>query len=360
MHLSLHKKAYRDILLIANGHEVFKNDLSKFVQNIHHIDIYSGDEHYLNSLDSFKNYIKNKNLLNRETKVVYASGLEGKKDIQQYIESNFDVFGIPLTQFDNISDLNKIHNSLLKNKIKIPEISDTFNYKSLSKSYNSSGGIGVGNNIFSSNTYFQKFIPGKTFSISFIASDSDPVILGFNQLFIVENNTKYPFLHAGAMIIDFEQPYRGYMLDWIKVITKYYSLTGYISIDFKIFSNNLEILDINPRLSGSYRLYTRKYKNLMFNHMKPGDPLNLKSNDYFSYIILYAKNDLVVDRRISSIEDVSDTPNIGQAIKKDMPIMTLNIRANNQHNLFKEIKRRIISAMKIIDCYNTQLDYEQY
>ena len=43
----------------------------------------------------------------------------------------------------------------------------------------------------------------------------------------------------------------------------------------------------------------------------------------------YAKNDLVVDKRISSIEDVSDTPNIGQAIKKDMPIMTLNIRANN-------------------------------
>ncbi|GIR42742.1 MAG: hypothetical protein CM15mP53_06580 [Ectothiorhodospiraceae bacterium] len=80
----------------------------------------------------------------------------------------------------------------------------------------------------------------------------------------------------------------------------------------------------------------------------------------FPISFFYAKNDLVVDRRISSIEDVSDTPNIGQAIKKDMPIMTLNIRANNQHNLFKEIKRRIISAMKIIDCYNTQLDYEQY
>ena len=46
MHLSLHKKAYRDILLIANGHEIYKNDLSKFVQNIHHIDIYSDDEIY--------------------------------------------------------------------------------------------------------------------------------------------------------------------------------------------------------------------------------------------------------------------------------------------------------------------------
>jgi len=360
MHLSLHKKAYRDILLIANGHEVYKNDLSKLAQNIYHIDVYSDDENYLNSLDSFKNYVNNNNLLDRETKIVYASGLEGKKDIQHYIENNFDVFGIPLTQFDEISNLNKINNTLLKGKINIPEISDTFNYKSLSKSYNSSGGIDVGNNIFSSNTYFQKFIPGKTFSISFIASDSDPFILGFNQLFSVENNTKYPFLHAGAMSIDFDQPYKGYMLDWIKVITKCFSLTGYISIDFKIFNNKLEILDINPRLSSSYRLYTRKYKNLIANHMMPGRPLDIKSNDYFAYIILYAKNDFVVDKCIGFIEDVSDTPNIGQVIKKDMPIMTLNIRANNQYNLYKEIKRRIISAMKIIDCYNTQLDYEQY
>ena len=92
MHLSLHKKAYRDILLIANGHEVYKNDLSKFVQNIHHIDNYSDDEHCLNSLDSFKNYIKNKNLLDRETKVVYASGLEGKKDIQQGIIVSISTF----------------------------------------------------------------------------------------------------------------------------------------------------------------------------------------------------------------------------------------------------------------------------
>ena len=54
----------------------------------------------------------------------------------------------------------------------------------------------------------------------------------------------YPFLHAGAMSIDFDQPYKGYMLDWIKVITKHYSLTGYISIDFKIFNNKLEILNL--------------------------------------------------------------------------------------------------------------------
>ena len=358
MHLNSHKKAYRDILLIANGHEVYLKDLGKHVDTIHYIDSYSDKQDHLDSLDSFKNYVHSNNLLDKETKVVYASGLEGKKEIHQYIEDNFHVLGVPLTEFDNISNLNKIDDSLLSDKIKIPEISDEFNYKFLSKNYYSSGGMGVGNNLTLSSTYFQKFIPGKTFSISFIASSSNPTILGFNQLFTVKNNIKFPFLHAGCMTIDFDQPYRGYIEDWVCKISKHFKLTGYISIDFKIYNKRIEILDINPRLSGSYRLYTRKYNNLMSNHMMLSNTLDIKSMHYHSYIILYAKNDIKVDDKIQTLPDVSDIPDIGHVIKKDMPIITLNIKADNQDDLYKIIKRRIKSAMEIIDCYNTQLEYE--
>ena len=41
------QKAYRDILLIANGHEVYHKDLSEHFKNIHHIDSYSDEEDYL-------------------------------------------------------------------------------------------------------------------------------------------------------------------------------------------------------------------------------------------------------------------------------------------------------------------------
>ena len=358
MHLNSHKKAYRDILLIANGHEVYHKDLSEHFQNIHHIDSYSDEEDYLSSLNSFKNYVRNKNLLQKDTKVVYASGLEGKKEIHQYIEDNFHVLGVPLTEFDNISSLDKIDHSLLNNNIKIPEITYEFNYKYLSKSYDSSGGMRVGNDLTLSSTYFQKFIPGKTFSISFIASPSTPTILGFNQLFIVKNNIKYPFLHAGCMTIDLDQPYKGYIEDWVYKISKHFNLTGFISIDFKIYNQSIEILDINPRLSGSYRLYTRKYNNLMCNHMMLSNTLDIKSKDYLSYIILYAKDDIKVDKKIQTLPDVSDIPDVGQVIKKDMPVITLNMKADNQDDLYKTIKRRIKSAMEIIDCYNTQLEYE--
>ena len=42
-HLSLHKKAYRDILLIANGHEVLKMTSASLLEYTSVIDIYSGD-----------------------------------------------------------------------------------------------------------------------------------------------------------------------------------------------------------------------------------------------------------------------------------------------------------------------------
>ena len=96
----------------------------------------------------------------------------------------------------------------------------------------------------------------------------------------------------------------------------------------------------------------------MSNHLSFTDNVTQKSNDYFSYIILYAKKDIVIDNRIKNIPDITDLPEIGEVIRKDSPILTLNIQADNPRELYQEINSRIMCAMKIIDCYNTQLEYE--
>ena len=54
----------------------------------------------------------------------------------------------------------------------------------------------------------------------------------------------------------------------------------------------------------------------------------------------------------------SDRPTIGDSIKKDMPLFTINLYSNDKDDILFKIKNRIISAMKIIDCYNIQLEYE--
>jgi predicted ATP-grasp superfamily ATP-dependent carboligase len=86
--------------------------------------------------------------------------------------------------------------------------------------------------------------------------------------------------------------------------------------------------------------------------------INIISNKYYAYIILYAKNDLIVDESINKLENISDKPKIGNCIMKDMPLFTINVYSQQKDDLLFKIKNRILSAMEIIDCYNTQLDYE--
>ena len=86
--------------------------------------------------------------------------------------------------------------------------------------------------------------------------------------------------------------------------------------------------------------------------------INIISNKYYAYIILYAKKDLIIDESINKLENINDKPKIGDFIKKDMPLFTINIYSEQKDDLLFKIKNRIMSAMEIIDCYNTQLEYE--
>ena len=85
MHLNLHKKAYKKVLLIANGYEPYHDDISHLAESVHYIDPYSQDENYIKSLETFKRYLEDNNLDNESTKIIYGSGLEDKIAIQEYL-----------------------------------------------------------------------------------------------------------------------------------------------------------------------------------------------------------------------------------------------------------------------------------
>jgi len=359
MHLSSHKKAFKTGLLICNGHESFHNDITDFVENLFLIDPYHQKENYLQSLEIFKKYLANNNINNNTLKIIYGSGLEDKIDIKKYLDENFDICGNKLLKYTFLSNPYNLDNKLLEGDVVLPDISDKFHYKFLSKKNNSFGGLNVGNNFSSNEIYYQKYIPGKIFSVSFLSNKIDTQILGFNQLFLVRDNTQFPYLYAGAMTLGLDNNKLDNYKKWINKFSLLYKLNGFCSIDYKIYKNKIYIIDINPRLSGTYRLYKKIYENLMYHHVGLTSKKLLSINDdYHAYIILYAKNDIVIDESINNIEDIADTPVPGETFKKNMPVLTLNLKSNNKHKLMIKIKKRIKSAMKIIDCYNTQLEYE--
>ncbi len=359
MHLSLHKKAFNKVLLISNGYETFYNDIKGIANKLYFIDPYYQKENYLESLEVFQNYLKKNNIKDHSLKIIYGSGLENKCDIKEYLDNDFDICGNSLHKSTLLSNPYNLDKKLFNDNVVLPEISHKFHYKYLSKKNNSSGGLNVGNNFSSSDIYYQKYIPGKTYSVSFVSNGTNTQILGFNQLFHVKNNSEYPYMHAGAMTLCLNDDQLEKYRRWIFNFASIYKLNGFCSIDYKLHNNKIYILDINPRLSGTYRLYKKKYKKLMENHIGlTSEKIELYSNNYHAYIILYAKNDLVFNESINDIKDISDTPTIGESFKKNMPILTLNIRSHDKYELMSKIKNRIKSAMKIIDCYNIDLEYE--
>ena len=58
MHLNLHKKAYKKVLLIANGYEPYHDDISHLAESVHYIDPYSQDKNYIQSLKTFKKFLR--------------------------------------------------------------------------------------------------------------------------------------------------------------------------------------------------------------------------------------------------------------------------------------------------------------
>ena len=239
----------------------------------------------------------------------------------------------------------------------IPEKSSDYNYKYISKDYDSTGGLGI-EIIFRLTIFITKNISLVLHFQYPFADKSKISLLGFNQIFTVKNNIKYPFLYAGAMNIEFKNSLRNKIIDWVQEFTSFYQLRGFISIDFKIFENRVYLIDINPRLSGTYRIYKNKYKNLMANHIMPTETISLYNEAYHSYIILYAKSSIKIMKSINEIKNISDVPKIGQTIEKDEPILTMNASAQTEKELREHIKTTIKCAMEIIDCYNVVLDYE--
>ena len=159
MHLNFHKKAYKKALLIANGYEAYHDDLAQQTESIYYVDPYSQNKNYLESLEIFKSFLKQNNLDNETKRIIYGSGLEDKLAIQEFLENKFHIAGNTFSKYRFLSNIYNLDNNIFNEKISLPEISESYNYKLLSKKHNSSGGVNVGNNIFSTNTYYQKYIP---------------------------------------------------------------------------------------------------------------------------------------------------------------------------------------------------------
>ena len=233
-------------------------------------------------------------------------------------------------------------------------------YPFIAKPFSSFGGLNIKfSNTHEKEYYYQRYLPGSTYSISFFIHNKKFIFLGFNKLIQLINYKKHPFIHAGAIKID-KLKTSDKIKKSIKKLSKKLNLVGYNSIDFKLFNNNIYILDINPRITSTFKIYNDIYSNqLLEMQINPNKTMKLKENfkekKYFGFIYMFAKNNQKIFKSFSKYKWISDFPKTNNIIIKDEPIFTINSSSSTFCNLISNLKKKISITMKHYNCYDVNI-----
>ena len=348
------------VVLVSSDTSYLEHKLSLLDYISYPIDEYNHKNiHKLYDLRFINNFIKDILLKHSHPYLIYGSGLEDKQKIYDLLTNNFIVKGNNLNMLSSFSDLRIFKSTFEKNNFKIP---DDFNNGALKdnkyiwKPLHGSGGYGISLDIKDGEDYYkQKYLSGDTYSISFLCKENDFLFLGFNKLLLLKNHLKHPFIHAGAVMAtlpishnDVVSSFKGLSIDL--------SLNGYNSIDFKIINNDIYILDINPRITSTFKIYNDIYDNklLEFQMNEQDYPLNKLATDdtrIYGYIHFFSKEDFKFKKYIDD-NDLINLPREDEYIKKGEPIFSIYTDALTYTDLISKLQEKISNLRNYYKFYD--------
>ena len=261
---------------------------------------------------SKKNLWKNLNITNLEKisrdlkkssktiSIIYGSGLENRPEIYSYLEKNFS-------------------------------------------------------NPNNSRYYIHEYIPGDTFSISFFVYNNQQFkFLGFNKQFFLKDYDTHPFVHAGAgslRNIKFSRKIQSS----IKMLSYKLGLIGFNSIDFKIYNNMIFILDINPRITSTFKIYNDLHKNKLLKYQLLSDMsfhLKDKLNKNYGFIHIFPKKEMRYKADNFTLKDIINKPKSGEYISHGDPMFTIYTYEKNYKKLIEKLRKKLIKTKEIYSCYD--------
>ena len=300
-------------------------------------------------------------VLSKHEKVylVYGSGLEDKNHIYDLLTTKLRVMGNKLNILSNLSHLNTLKSTLCDFDLKTPSDfikEESAEDKYIWKPFNSSGGYGISYQQKNSPDYYkQKYLPGDTFSVSFICNSLDFKNLGFNKLLLLKDYPEHPFIHAGAimtqLVDDSEKIIKSF-----SGLAKVLGLNGYNNIDFKLIKNNIYILDINPRITSTFKMYNDLYDNKLLqiqlnsNNIMLNDLVSLHENIY-GFVHLFAKDDFLFKQYVND-DNVISMPKNGEYIKKGDPICSIYLNALSDTDLVLKLEEKISNLRNYYNFYD--------
>ncbi|MBT3548833.1 MAG: ATP-grasp domain-containing protein [Gammaproteobacteria bacterium] len=331
------------------------------------IKVFAFDYYNHNNLDKIQSliylesFINKISVHNKNIGLIYGSGLEDKPEIYDYLKTKLQILGNNPNILTKCNNLRLLQDILSKCNLKLPEHTDNpdnISKKYLSKPYNSSGGYNISFNESSrKGYYFQEYLPGETYSVSFFNYKDNFTFLGFNKLLQLVNYQPHPFIHAGAITTaKFENSYN--IISSFKKLARYLSMNGYNSIDFKVIDNEVFILDINPRITSTFKIYNDCYNNALLNHMIDpglGKVEEKDSNNIYAFVHMFVKNKYVFKNIFINDSSFLNLPEEGQYVDKNQPLLSIYINSFSESDLLIQLKEKISMTRNLYNCYDIDI-----
>ena len=322
------------------------------------------------------NYYKNKNIqqlsliklrqINRELRkksnrisFIYASGLENKSNLYNFLEKNFHNMGNNLNFLYRCGFVYNFKKEITKAGMEVPKIVKKINHnhknRYIYKPKNSCGGYDISFSRPKTDHYIQEFIPGTTYSINFFVCDQKFTFLGFNKQYHLKKFDKHPFVHAGACNIR-NIHYSRTIKKSIEKLSEEMNLKGFNSIDFKVYKKNIYLLDINPRITSTFKIYNDFYNNDLLKCQLSTDvkhnPKYKPINKNYGFVHIFSKENLIFKNIQLLSSEIMNVPKSGEVIHDGSPIFTIFTSDINYQKLREKLRKKITMTKDIYNCYD--------
>jgi uncharacterized protein len=197
--------------------------------------------------------------------------------------------------------------------------------------------------------YYQQQCAGEPHGCLFLADGYHAQIIGFHQQWCAATPTPsptQPYRFSGA-VSHVELPAKIIELieSYIQKITQKFGLRGINNLDFLLHNNELNILEVNPRLSASMQLYSAKKGNLFAAHVQAclGQSIDWPIVDKTSCAIqiVYSNKTAHVPAEIDWPEWVCDIPQPNSEIAAGTPFCSVMADARTAKLARKKLMQRV-------------------
>lgn len=272
--------------------------------------------------------------------MVYGAGFEGAPRVLSKLATLFPLHGnrpavlrwlrAPTRLFPLLDQLRIPYPRVLMQAPRRPE-------HWLQKNSTSFGGTGISTacnvQMVSRDTYFQHYVPGKVYSVTFAANGKAARLIGFNELLAVSPQAG-DFRYAGAVsnaCLGSEQT--NVVAGWVDRLTTRLKLRGINGLDFVLDNGQPLMLELNARPTATLELYDQQLEAGGFmSHWLACNgelPTLVGSEVVHATAVLYGSEDMTIGG-IEWPSWTADRPVAGTRIRASEPLCSVHVATRDR------------------------------